>query len=170
MTAPVVAQYNTFTFRDAKGQTARLRILIGGATIAAVQTNAGTLRGHLAAASNAHVAATTYANTADRTYGTVANYLDVEDKMLMTFVDVNSNLHRYAVAAPLTTNFQADQETWKPADTNVSAIITDLQTFCYGTATDTAPLTAISAIRTRRKFQRRFSALTKQPDLTGPGE
>jgi hypothetical protein len=170
MAAPVVSQFNVFGFRDAKGQTARLRVLIGGATIAAVQTNVGTLRGHLAAASNAHVYAITYANTADRTYGTAATYVDAEDKLLMTFVDVNSNLHKYRIAAPVSTDFQADQETWKPADAAVSNIITDFQTFCYGTATDTSPLTAINGIRVRARFQRKFNSLTKQPDLTGPGE
>jgi hypothetical protein len=144
--------------------------MIGGATIAAVQTNVVTLRGHLAAASNAHCYSITYSNGPDRTYGTAANYLDVEDKMEMVFVDVNGNLHRYQVPAPLTTDFLADQETMNGADTNVSAIITDLQTFGYGVLTDTAPLVIISGIRKRKRFQRKFNILTKNPALTGPGE
>jgi len=170
MAAPVVAQMCSFGFRDAKGNVTRTRVLIGGATIAAVQANVGTLRGHLAAISNAHVYNITYATGNDFTYGTAATYLDVEDKMVLTFYDVNTKLHRFQFGAPISAKFLADQETVNGSDTDVAAVITDFQTFCYGSTADTSPLTVIGGVRRRNRMHRRFTLLTKNPSLTGPGE
>lgn len=171
MAAPVVAQACSFGFRDDKGQTARLRVVIGGATIAAVQTNSAALRTLLAAVSNAHVYNITYSSGgADVVYGTDADYETVEDKAQMVYIDPQGYFHRYQVPAPIGTKFLADGETWNPSDTDVAALYTGFQTYCYGHALDAAPLVVIGSIRIRRRMKRRENILTKNPALTGPGE
>jgi hypothetical protein len=171
MAAPVVAQANVFGFRDDKGQTARLRCVIGGATIAAVNTSSGALRTLLAAVSNAHVYNVTYGNGgADITYGTDADYETVEDKAQFVLIDPGGYFHRYQIPAPIGTKFLADGETVNLADTDWSALVTAFQTYVYGHATDTAPLVIVGGIRIRKKMKRRENILTKNPSLTGPGE
>jgi hypothetical protein len=169
MAAPVFAQWYSYSFRDAKGQVARMRVLIGGASAGAVETASQGFKTEIQATTNAFV----WLPNQDgplRTYGTAANYQDVEDKMILTFHDPAGYLHRYQVAAPLLTDFLTDQETVNSADANVSSLLGAFAGNIYGRPTDTAALVYIGGVRIRRKLIRRFNILTLNPAETGPGE
>jgi len=170
MAAPVAAAFTAWGFRDAKGNTVRLRCLVGTATSAGLITQQGNLGPLLQACSNAHVYAITTADAPDRAYGTSAEYNTVEDKAQLTFVGVDGSLHRYQVAAPISGAFLADQETVNPANTAIAALVTFFQTYVYGRAADTSPLTYIGGSRVRRRQHRRLNIFVKDPTLTEPAE
>lgn len=168
MAAPVVALYKGFSFRDSKGQTSRMRVLIGDATVAAVGTDEANFTTHLGGVSNCNVWFTE-SNNPGHTYGTSAEYETVEDKMSLTFTDPSGFLHRYQVPAPKTAGFLADGETVDSAQTQVALLITDFTTFIYGRFNDTAPLVYVGGTRLRKKIKRKFTIWTKNPALAGPG-
>ncbi len=169
MAAPAYANRRAYQFRDAKGQTARMTVLIGAADAAGFAANADTLRNHLVAMTNAYVSQVGGAVIA-HTLGAAATYLDVEDKAQLTFLDVSGRVHRYAVAAPISAAFQADGETVNAAQAAVAAVIADIVAFGYGSPLDTAPLAYVGGIRGRARFKRRFNIFTKNPTLTDEGE
>jgi|SRR5882762_5892852 len=170
MAAPAVSRRYTFRFRDAKGNVAHVRCLIGGANVAAVDADAVTLLTHFTALSNAHVSRVDAA-LPDFTYGTPGTtYETVEDKAAMTYLSQQGTLHRFQFPAPQQAAFLADQETVDPTATNIALINTDFATFVYATSFDTAPLAYVGGIRVRRKFQRKFNVFTLNPAESGPGE
>jgi len=169
MAAPATGLKLGFSFRDAKGQVARMRVLIGDATNAAVITDQNTLRGHLAAVSNASVL-TSNNPAATPTYGTAATYVDVEDKARLFFKDPLGGIHRFEVPAPKAAVFKADQQTVDNAQTDMAALITDFATFVYGHATDTAALAYLGGFRARRRTIRKMSIFTLDSSLTNPAE
>lgn len=170
MAAPVAVLFISFGFRDAKGQTATLKVAIGDATNTAVLADATTLRGHLAAISNASVRQIQQQGPVV-TYGTAADYQDIEDKLVLSFGDPAGKIHRFRVPAPIKAIFLADQETPDVANGALGNVLTDFATFCYGRGSDTAPLGPfLGGLRARSRFQRRFNLLTKSPTLAGPGE
>ena len=169
MAAPADTQFRTMGFRDAKGNTSRVRVLIGAATDAALQTAFNTIQGHVQAITNANEYDVNNGNlSAHRTYGTSAEYNTVEDKAVLTFVSQQGTLHRYQFPAPKAAIFDADQETVNAAQTDVAAVITDFQTSVYGLPADTAPLTYVGGQRIRRRMHRRVTIFDKDPTLTGP--
>lgn len=169
MAAPVAVLFVNYSYRDAKGNTSRVRVLIGDATTAAIQTDSATLRGHLAAISNAVITNQTFEQFPSRTPGAAATYETVEDKAIMTFYDPAGMLHRYALCCPAAAIFLADGETVDNANVAVGNVITDFQTFVYGRYTDTAPLVFVGGVRARRKLHRRINIFTRNPQLSGPG-
>lgn len=170
MAAPVATLPVTYSFRDSKGQIAKMKVIVGAATVAACFTNLGTLENHLRAISNAAMWDSLDSNKSDKeVYGTTAQYADVEDKAVLTYKDAVGGLHRFQVAAPKSAIFLADGETVDSSQTDVAAVNTDMNTFVYGFFTDTAPLTFVGGTRVRRKAIRRFNIWTKNPALTGPG-
>jgi hypothetical protein len=169
MAAPATALRLSFRFRDAKGNTGRMRFLIGDATQAAILTDAATLIGHVRAISNAEVSLVE-AGGKDLAYGTQAVFGSVEDKARCTFYDSNFNLHHFEVPCPKSAIFMADGETVDPANADVIAFAGDMHTFVYSDVNDTAPLTFVGGVRTRRKMHRRLNIFVKNPAETGPGE
>lgn len=169
MAAPTSALYKSFSFRDAKGNISRVRVLIGDATTNAIQTDANALATLLASVSNAAVRLTEAATNA-HSYGSSAEYNTVEDKASLAFVDPAGFLHKYQLPAPKSAEFDADQETVNAAETNMAALITAFQTYVYGRSTDTAPLSYVGGIRIRRKLHRRPTIFDKDPTLTLPEE
>lgn len=171
MAAPADAQFRTMGFRDAKGNTSRMRVLLGAATDAALQTAFNTLQGHVQAITNAAEYDTNNGTlSAHRAYGTSAEYNTVEDKAVLTFVSQQGTLHRYQVPAPKTAIFMADQETVDATQADMAAVITDFQTSVYGLPADTAPVTYVGGTRIRRKLHRKATIFDKNPALTGPEE
>lgn len=168
MAAPVSALRFVYSFRDAKGQTARIRVLIGGATNAAVLGFAGTLATDLQALSNAHVS-TNVDSVPSHTYGTNAEFPNVEDKAALTFLSPVGTIHRYQVPAPILAAFDTDGETIIAGDA-VTAVVANFQSFVYGHPTDTGPLAYVGGIRQRRPFQRKFNIFTKNTALSAEGE
>jgi hypothetical protein len=169
--APVATLTGSFGFRDAKGQTAKMRVIVGAASVSAAYTDTVTLQGHLGAASNAAVYNTADTIKSDKlVYGSVATFLDVEDKAILTFKDSIGGLHRYQLAAPISACFYTDTETVNPAATAIAAVIADFQSFVYGFYNDTAPLVYIGGTRLRKKLQRKFNIFTKDPTLGITGE
>lgn len=169
MAAPVSAFRFGVLFRDVKGNTSKMRVLIGAATTGACITNLGTLEGHVAAATNANVG-TNIDSEPDFAYGASAMYASVEDGALLTFRGPTGKLHRYKIAAPISANFNTDQETVLASATAIAAVINDFQTFVYGDPEDTAPLVYIGGVRIRRKMHRRLSIFVKDPSLGIPAE
>jgi len=171
MAAPVDTTVRSYGFRDAKGQVAKVRIIIGAATPAAIETDAADFTTKSQAVSNAHVYQTVDpAPINKRTYGTSAEYNTVEDKMQLTFTDTVGNLHRFEIPAPKSASFLADQETVNPAQTDVAALVTAIGTYVYGRYNDTAPLAYVGGVRVRRKLQRKMNIFVKDPTLTEPAE
>lgn len=168
MAAPAASLRISFIFRDAKGQIGRMRVLIGGATNAAVLTSAGTLTTDLQAATNAHVS-TNVDSAASHVYGTNAEFPNVEDKAQLVFADTTGNLHRYQLPAPLLACFATDGETVVNSGV-MATVIGDFQSFVYGHNSDVGPLAYIGGIRQRRRMQRRFNIFTKDPTLASEGE
>lgn len=164
---PAALQKVSFTFRDAKNQTARMTFIIGDTTPTTIYADAATLKGHLQALSNAHVqiVATDYTDT---TTGTAAVYGSVEDKAVFTFQDADGVLHRWKVPAPKTAIFQADGETVDFSVTAVNDFKTDMLAFIYDQ--DGVQITSsVGGTRARVKAQRRFNVRTRNPALTGQG-
>jgi hypothetical protein len=166
---PAALQLISYRFRDAKGNVARMSVVIGDATPTAVEADAATLKGHLQAVSNAHVSIVLTDYT-DQAYGTAANYLDVEDKAVMTFL-ADGQLHRFQVPAPILGIFLADQETVDPANAAVVALAGDFTTFVYTRGVTPSLMSSfIGGTRARRKLHRKLTIRVKNPALTGPGE
>jgi len=170
MAAPATARAVSLSCRDAKGNVSRIRVTIGDATTAAIETDIANLVTHLNAATNAHWWYPASSPLGDKTYGTAAVYQSVEDKAVLTFKSSLAVLSRFKIAAPKSAAFDTDGETVLSTETNIAAVITDFTTFVYGRASDTSPLAYVGGIRTRVRFQRRFNIMTKNPAETGPGE
>lgn len=169
MAAPVFAQWYGYSFRDARGQVSRMRVLIGGASTSAVETASQTLKGLLAAASNAHVWLPNQ-DGPTHTDGAAAVYQNVEDKASLTFLDPAGKVHRFRLPAPIAANFQADGETVNASATAMSALLTNMETVCYGQPTDTAPLVYVAGTRSRVKMIRKVNVFTLDPTETIPDE
>lgn len=170
MAAPVATLPVTFSFRDSKGQIAKLRVIVGAATVSAAYTNIVALGALVAATTNASVYSNLDSNRNDKiTYGTTASYPDVEDKAVMTYRDAVGQFHRFQIAAPKAVSFLTDGETVDSTETNIAALNTAFNTYVYGFLTDTAPLTFVGGTRVRRKAIRRFNIWTRNPALSGPG-
>jgi hypothetical protein len=168
MAAPAVADQLTVRFRDSKGKTSRLKVIIGGADHAATVTNLNTLVTDLAAVTNCALRSGLDPRPLVA-YGSTAEFASVEDGALLTFADVVGRLHRFKIPAPKVADFATDQET--VVNTGAMAtVITDFTTFVYGSNVDTAPLTYIGGVRLRKKLHRKFTIFTKDPTLSGEGE
>lgn len=169
MAAPASILSLGFTFRDSKGLTGHMRMLIGGASVAAIFTAYNSLQTALQAVSNAFV----HQNSApdkNYTYGTSARYDTIEDKAALTFRDEWGALHRYQIPAPISTIFLADQETVNMANADVATLVGLFQSNVYAHSTATAPLVGVGGIRQRRKMQRKANLFTLSSNLDEPEE
>lgn len=164
MAAPVFAAKHSFTFRDAKGNTVKMRMIVGGATAAAVETSCNSLVTAMHAISNAFV--TRPENPArDYTYGADSAFASVEDKARFTFRNPVGALSRYELPAPKLTIFDNDQETVDETNTDVETWIALMQSVVYSSYLDTAPLALIGGLRARRRMHRRANIFVLTPSL-----
>jgi hypothetical protein len=162
----------SYGFRDAKNNTARLTVIIGGATDALIDLFiTGPLLVHLQAVSNATVYPVQDANKlSKRIIGTAANYQNVEDKAVLTFTDQIGGMHRYQIAAPKTAVFKADQETVDAVQADMALLLADFQSNVVGFFDDIGPLLYVGGTRIRRKQHRKVNIFTRDPTLSEPAE
>lgn len=175
----------SYIFRDAKGQTATLKMYRQAVDTAAhQQSDALAIAGDLLLLTNSAsiVSVGVYSSPAAAPlYGANAQFQNVEDKAVFTFTTAAGGIHRYAVPAPLAAVFKADLETVDNTASPVKQFIADMLHATYsGTAPTTLnaacdrqgnPLTAyVGGIRRRSKFKRKFNIFTLDPTLGGEGE
>jgi hypothetical protein len=169
----------TYSFRDAKGQTSTMRMWIVNATDAGAKTAGVAVRTALDALTNAAPGPASGADStapAPNAYGTSAQYANIEDKALLTFQTATGAIHRYQLPAPIVGAFEADQETVKVPNGAGDAqqiLLQNLVTAMVGNVSsrDASLLASfIGGIYIRRRFKRKFNIFTKDPDLDGPGE
>lgn len=171
------------TYRDARGQTARV-----GAYYKEDETSAAS-RGNAIlqalsivpsfdAISNAvrigGYGLISYVLNPDQ-FGSQAQFQNAEDKALLTWLCADNTLHRMSIPAPKVAIFLADQETVNLANalivTLVSEMLTVDPTGGYACNKSGSAFTALVAgLRVRRKFQRKTTIWTLIPAETGPEE
>jgi hypothetical protein len=169
----------TFTFRDAKGNTASMRFWLNDAAsvvnppVVNAQDLASTLRTALVAASNAAYQASSgpLSEHGTAAYGaTGAQYQDVPMKGTFVFQDTAGRLHRYALPAPKIALFKADQQTIDPANALVIAVKTALLATQDGTFFCSPDGTALhdfmGGVWQGRKIRRKLNILVLDPTLT----
>lgn len=169
----------TTTYRDAKGQTAVMKLYVSAADAAAAsaagQNIITALNALTNAANNGSRGAFSSAPAAN-VYGTDAPYPTIEDKATFTFQTAVGSIHRYQLPAPLTAIFRPDDETVKSPNGAGDAqeiLLNNLVTAMVGHACSRDGVLIdswIGGVRQRRKMRRRFNIFTLNPDLTGPGE
>lgn len=90
--------------------------------------------------------------------GAAGSYDDIEDKAFLEFQSADDGaIYKVSVPAPESVSFLADEETVNPAETNMAAFITYVQTNLttkYGSGS----LTYIKGYRTRKKTRRTLRA------------
>lgn len=187
MPLPTAAQ--SFTFYDAKQQSARMSIFLDNNPAAnVVQANAQFIAVDLGVISNTSTAAASTVRSKGPlttapvpvSPGTAATYVDVYDKAVFVFQDAEGGLHKYQVPCPKSTIFQADQETIDFTVAGVKQFVADMTAVTFsGTAAQTTlpvnsregiPLTAsVGGYRRRSKASRRFNIYTRNAALSGGG-
>jgi hypothetical protein len=152
----------SLTYRDSRNNTAVSRMFIGGdsaAGITAVHTAAAAL-------SNATVTDSEEAAAAP-VAGTAGTYNDVEDRAIIVFQTPGGAIHRYAIMAPKSTIFLADQETVDFSG-GVAAFVTAVLANVTNADGDNLA-SAVGGYRARVKMQRKFNIRTRNTTLTGQG-
>ncbi len=178
---PVYRQ--TYTWRDARGDTAVNRVYISAATLANAATYATALRDALALITEAanQAALGPFGLLATLTYGSTPAgdvLRTVEDKLVMSGQTALGEAWRLLLPAPLETDFLADGETGDAAAANVAALVAagsgllvvdDVNgaRVCSRSGSKVGIVYGLS--RVRRKTHRKFSLVTKDPNLAGPG-
>lgn len=175
----------SYVFRDAKGQTATLKMYRQAIDTAAhQQADAQAIASDLLLLTNSAsiVSIGVYSSpAAANVYGGTGDFQNVEDKAVFVFTTAAGGIHRYAVPAPLQAVFKADLETIDNTVSPVKQFIADMLHATYG---GTAPTTLnaacdraglvltsyVGGIRRRAKFKRKFNIFTLDPTLGGEGE
>jgi hypothetical protein len=162
-----------FTYRDDKGNVARVSMFVTAADLAAAAAAMTTLQPLQTALSNCVLvnAKGPYTTSpAAAGYGANAEYETVEDKAVMTFVTASGALHRYQIPAPKSALFLADGETIDPANATVAAYTAGVIAQLVSSR-DGSDITAyIGGVRIRRKLQKRTNIYTLAPNLTIPAQ
>lgn len=166
----------TYTFRDARGYTSPVRLVLASDTEADLVTTATGLVALFNACSNAVIVSAIGPYSLEMTgaYGTNSEYANVVDKANVVMQASDFTLHKVGIPAPiLTACFFADGETVDPEATELAALIAALTN---ATSHAVAPRshapfsTALGGMRTRSKNRRRTNIRTLSPDLSGPDE
>jgi hypothetical protein len=166
-----VAKQN-FTWRDSKGNTARMSFFVNAATAALQAVAANNIFVTIGPLTNAAFQSSSGPETAVPTevvYGASSVYETVEDKAVFTFQTAAGGIHRFQVPAPLEAIFLADGETVDPANTAVVAFVAAV----IANATNrngNAIAFGANGVRKRVKLRRRLNIFLKNPALTGPDE
>lgn len=161
------------TWRDVKGNTARIRFYIDSTlTVAAQDAAGGAVLVAIAPLTNAAFQSSSGPRTSlagPVAYGTAAQFATVEDKAVMTFAAADGTLHRYQIPAPKIDIFEVDQETVDAAQTDVAAFVTAMLADAK-TASGAGLSSFVGGVRTRRKLHRKLSIYTLVPELDEPAE
>lgn len=164
-----LAYPNVVTFRDAKGNTARVKYNVTGANPTALSTAAQAIFTPLVALSTLAVQTSRGAFTTHLTANTypspVAQYPNVEDKAVFTFGTVVGSLHRIKVPGPLASIFLADLETIDPANAAVTAFTTAFTSNALD-SDGNGIVFFIGGTRTRVKARKRLNIFVLTPSLT----
>lgn len=158
-----------FTYRDDKGNIARVSVYVTDTTLALSATDMSNLSALITPITNAvltNAKGPFTTSPAAVGYGANADYEACEDKAVLTFVTSTGALHRYQVPAPKAAIFLADGETVDAANTDVAALVAGVIANKVSSR-DGALITAfIGGTRARRKLNRRLNIYTKNPQLT----
>ena len=172
----------SYSLMDAKGQVARVVLALNydGAEAAPDAWTVGSgMAAAIAGASNAFLFAASgpYGYLVPKQYGARADYVDAEDKAVLTFQDNVGALHRFSIPAPKAALFMADGQTVSPTSALVEAFITALITpansASFGGRASTfsqAPAGFIAGQRQRRRTSRRLTLWTLSGGLDEPAE
>lgn len=168
MAPPPYPLRGSLSFKDAKGNRARMQFLIGGTDAGADIGQLVTLKTNAQTASNAHVT-TPISASRDNNYGTNGTFQSVEDKAVLVFQSPEGKLSRFQLPAPKTGVFYADQETVSPTGL-ASSLIESIETFVYGDQNDSSALQYVGGYRLRRANQRKVNVWTLAPTEDEPAE
>lgn len=161
------------TYRDAKGNTARVTFYVSpSGTLTTQNAAAVAVITALDALTNAHrYSATGPATEAAQpvVYGTNSSYASVEDKAIFTFTTATGAIHRFQIPAPLASIFLADGETIDSANTLVTAFNSAVVANVVSRDSDAVTFGA-NGTRIRRKARKRLNIFVLAPDLVGPAE
>jgi hypothetical protein len=162
----------SFTWRDAKGNTARTSFYVAGANAGAQAVAANNIFVTLGPLTNAAFQSSSGPETAapiEVVYGGAATYENVEDKATFTFQTASGAIHRYRIPAPVAAIFLADGETVDPANTAVVAFVSAVIANAVDRNGNAIAFGAVG-IRQRVKIRRKLTVFTKTPSLSGPDE
>jgi hypothetical protein len=162
----------SYTFRDSKGNTARISFFVSGANATAQATAANNVFVTITPLTNAAFQSSSGPETAVPTevvYGTSATYENAEDKAVFTFQTAAGGIHRYQIPAPIAGMFLADGETVDNSNVAVTAFVSAVIANVVDRNGNPVAFGA-NGVRARRKLHRKLSIFTKNPTLTGPGE
>jgi hypothetical protein len=162
------------TWRDVKGNTARVSYYVSsGGTNATQATAAAAVQTAIIPLTNcAFQSAIGPATSAAQPVAFPSPstpFTSVEDKAVFVFQDASGAYHRFQIPAPLLSIFLADEETVDDSNADVIAFNTAVITNVKNAFGD-AMIDFNGAIRLRRKLRRKLNINVKDPSLTGPGE
>ena len=173
----------SYGYRDARGMTAQVRILLDAtATVAQAEQNGANIRVDINALTNAapqgaHGPYTE--NVRNVNYGAAGGFQDAADKAVFFFQDGAGRLHKYQIPAPISSMFLVDQETIDPSNAGVKQFVADMlnvtfngtapttgQTKSAVTANGSPLITFLGGERTRQKLSRKANIFTLGPTET----
>ena len=158
--------------RDAKGLTSAVRWYLFEALLATAQTDCQTVAvaiGGVTQASQVTVRGPGPSPVGALSYGANAQWANVEDKMILLFIDGLGSYHRYAIPAPIAAGqFLADGITVDKTNAAVAALITAFLTVPVCGIDGSALTTFVGGWLRRRRTKRRLNHLTLDPTLTVP--
>lgn len=167
-----VTMLSTLSLRDDKGQVAKMRWYSTAATAGDAATSALAVEAAIVAITNCTVVSFTGPAGLDPqpiVYGTSAQYKNCEDKAQLLFQTAVGALHKFQIPAPKVAIFLTDQETVDPGN---GLVVTLVAAMTDGVTCDrsSSPLSSlIGGGYIRRKTERKFNTITKNPALAGPG-
>lgn len=105
-------------------------------------------------------------------YGTAAQYLNSEDKLMLSLFDSGGSIHRFGIGSPVLAAFLADQETGKGSQlVDVVTAMTTVDGSAFAcTKGGLAFSSAVGSVLIRRRQRRKVSLISKSSNLDEPGE
>lgn len=161
-----------FTFRDCKGNTARMTFYSNQTTAALAATAFGNILNGITPISNAAVQSAIGAyeiSPQEAVYGTTSEFKTVEDKAVFSFQDPSGGLHRFAVPCPKTEIFLADGETVDATNTDVVTFVSAVTANAFTRSGQAIGFGAFG-IRKRTKPRRKLNIFIKSANLDEPAE
>lgn len=170
----------SYTYRDARGNTARTSVYISYDSAAPADAEAVGLAVFNALATTTNGAVVSTSGPLSRVYpvawGSNAPYPNVEDKAQLTLIAADGSLHRLSIPAPVGSGagslFLLDGETISPAA--IAGLLTALTTAVNAAYVSSRGRQAIigfaGGMRERRRMHRRLSIFSKSAGLDEPGE
>lgn len=160
------------TYRDCKGNTARMTFYTSQTTEGAATTAFGNIVTGIAGITNAALQSALGAYEISPQavlYGTTDEFKTVEDKAVFTFQTAAGDIHRFQVPCPKSSIFLADGETVDATNTNVVAF-TSAVVAGASNRSGTGIVFGGFGIRRRTKPRRKLNIFVKSPGLDEPAE